>query len=168
MTEEEEEADVYARSILTKDCCDLKLVVYKRGIAAYLAGHKACEAARVDGITCEELTQEAIEYAREHDIYICGEEYWSLEDLAKAYIAGSIKNGTVWHDLSKNPKDLPESDGALVLGISKGYCGVSYPVTVTYTVCFDGKIKWLIHAGAGKSEELDIIAWSEIPRFVRR
>ena len=38
---EEEMAEEYARKTLSKDCCDLKLEVYKRTINSYLAGLKA-------------------------------------------------------------------------------------------------------------------------------
>ena len=35
---DEEKAEEYARKTLSKDCCDLKLEVYKRTINSYLAG----------------------------------------------------------------------------------------------------------------------------------
>lgn len=38
---DEEKAVEYARKTLSKDCCDLKLEVYKRTINSYLAGLKA-------------------------------------------------------------------------------------------------------------------------------
>ena len=34
----EKKAEEYARKTLSKDCCDLKLVVYKKTINSYLAG----------------------------------------------------------------------------------------------------------------------------------
>ena len=39
----EEKAEEYARKTLSKDCCDLKLEVYKRTITSYLAGAKELE-----------------------------------------------------------------------------------------------------------------------------
>ena len=38
---DEEMAEEYARKTLSKDCCDLKLEVYKRTINSFLAGLKA-------------------------------------------------------------------------------------------------------------------------------
>ena len=53
----EKEAEEYARKNLSKDCCDLKLEVYKKTI--------------------------------------------------QVYIAGATENCVQWHDLRKDPNDLP-------------------------------------------------------------
>ncbi len=36
-----------------------------------------------------ELEKEAEEYARENDICVCGDEYWSHNDIKQAYLAGA-------------------------------------------------------------------------------
>ena len=40
-------------------------------------------------MTKEQIKQNAEEYACENDISICGEEYWSHDDLVKAHLAGA-------------------------------------------------------------------------------
>ena len=40
-------------------------------------------------MTKEQIKQNAEEYADENDICICDEEYWSHDDLVKAYINGA-------------------------------------------------------------------------------
>ena len=61
MTEQEQieqNAEKYARKILSKDCCDLKLEVYKKTIMAYIAG------ATENGIVCHDLRQDQLERNR--------------------------------------------------------------------------------------------------------
>lgn len=75
----------------------------------------------------------------------------------QAYIAGAKENGIQWHDLRKNPDDLPEyeteviaiteSDGSL-------YRGFEYYEVEDSENNFDG---W--------STCQKIIAWAEIPEF---
>lgn len=40
-------------------------------------------------MTKEELEKEADEYATENDICVCGDEYWSYNDIKQAYLAGA-------------------------------------------------------------------------------
>ena len=75
-----------------------------------------------------------------------------------AYIAGATENGIIWHDLRKDPEDLPET---LHPVYAKLECG-------TYVFAYRNK-RWhgnddgiILCHGNGKSE---VIAWCEIPRF---
>jgi len=80
-----------------------------------------------------------------------------LRDLDNAYIAGATENGVQWHDLRKDPNDLPEyeteviaiteSDGSL-------YRSFEYYEVESSEDNFDG---W--------STCQKIIAWCEIPQF---
>lgn len=98
MTEEqiEQNAEEYARKSLSKDCCDLKLEVYKKTI--------------------------------------------------QAYIAGATENGTQWHDLRKDPNDLPKGRSVVLnqVGARTNY---------------DPNRGFLGFEGVG------IKAWCEIPLF---
>lgn len=72
------------------------------------------------------------------------------------YIAGAEENGVVWHDLRKNPEDLPD----------KGRVAFSHVVMTNegfreYCNTFTGE--WFV---AGTFELVDKPrAWCEIPRF---
>lgn len=68
----------------------------------------------------EELEHKAEEYAKKslkgfrEYIYLDQAET-KIED---AYIAGAIENGVQWHDLRKDPNDLPKDD-RFVIGVYK-------------------------------------------------
>ena len=95
----EEKAEEYARKTLSKDCCDLKLEVYKRTINSYLA---------------------------------CAKE-----------------NGVVWHDLRKDPNDLPKEKHNVIVALTNGYSEQD-----SYY-----KYRW------GCNTKRDVIAWCEMPQF---
>ena len=87
-------------------------------------------------------------YARENKIIIsCDCNYYnSAEDLEEAFLAG-LKAGKQekWHDLRKNPYDLPTEIGEYWCKWDDGtYCTVHY-----FGECFGDYV----------------IAWCEIPKF---
>lgn len=100
----EEKAEEYARKTLSKDCCDLKLEVYKRTINSYLAGAKG--------------------------------------------------NGVVWHDLRKDPNDLPKENVKVHL----------YARDKEYYIGFWENGAWKYEGGFYASDNF-VIAWCEIPQF---
>lgn len=82
---------------------------------------------------------------------------WSFLDGLKA---GKPK----WHDLQKNPDDLPK-EGEIVLCYCLGYCGASYPITARMHVDYENPHVhyWWTLGGEGHSEKLDnVLAWQEI------
>ena len=109
-----------------------------------------------------ELEQKAEEYkeSKRHKcfredvgtIQINYESY--LNNLKYAYIAGATENGIQWHDLRKDPNDLPNDDYRLMFCYSvKGFI-------------FDEAICG--YALLTKKEILlnpNVIAWCEIPQF---
>ena len=115
----------------------------------------------------EELKQKAIEnvckrnplVAKEWFIdafkkYDKGKKVKYLKDCEiaeyEAYLAGATENGIQWHDLRKDPNDLP-----------KGY------QENTKFLCSDteGKTLMLIRYGSFWQGNIDIIAWCENPQF---
>jgi len=76
----------------------------------------------------EELKQKAEEYADRHAIIHTKDVYIEIQD---AYIAGATENSIQWHDLRKDPNDLPkedcevfaivESDGTLYKSVENYY-----------------------------------------------
>ena len=97
----------------------------------------------------EELKQKAEEYA----INMWGNDESFIDErnnCKQDYIAGATENGIQWHDLRKDPNDLP-----------KGY------QENTKFLCSDteGKTLILIRYGSFWQGNIDIIAWCEIPQF---
>ena len=104
----------------------------------------------------EELKQKAEEKAEKYsEAFI--EKGVAKASYAKGYIAGATENGIQWHDLRKDPNDLPkyeteviaitESDGSLYRSFE--YYEIEYSEDN-----FDG---W--------STCQKVIAWYEIPQF---
>lgn len=134
-------------------------------------------------ITDEELEKEAEAWVEEnmdcvksvsHINPVTGCNYYSNEAryIAKQAVKDGIKIGynkvkegrPKWHDLRKNPNDLP-NEYEIVLCYCSGYCGVSFPITAMLYIDYnDASIKrWWTLAGEGKSEQLNnVIAWKEI------
>ena len=69
-----------------------------------------------------------------------------------AYIDGVTENGIIWHDLRKNPNDLP--DGYAVVLNQHG-------VQVTYDYMYN---VWR-NDDANNYICEDVVAWTEIPKF---
>ena len=102
----------------------------------------------------EELKKKAEESAYKNcPIPFC----WNEIDIAtqggykKGYIAGATENGIQWHDLKKDPNDLPKYNQWILTFCHRKYDDCEhYFATVFYSNCFE------IH---------DVIAWCEIPQF---
>ena len=111
----------------------------------------------------EELKQKAERYALLHygDKDENGE--WLQDDVIaeRAYIAGATENGIQWHDLLKNPNDLPKESCSVL--VTYNYDDRTY--TDNY---INNKEKNII---GWESEYEDpycsprVIAWAEKPQF---
>lgn len=88
--------------------------------------------------------------ARVSSINACKETTWiSQPSYEEGYIAGTIENGIVWHDLRKDPKDLPKDRHNVIVALTNGYSEQD-----NYY-----EFRW------GCNSNRDVIAWSEIPKF---
>ena len=110
----------------------------------------------------EELKQKAKEWTRKTDNHLNEEKTHFLSETEyaeNAYIAGATENCIEWHDLRKDPNDLPEKMG---LGSREVYIEYKSGVTDFAYYRFDKK-RWV----RSENEELaeNVIAWCEIPRF---
>ena len=79
--------------------------------------------------------------------------------LASMYYTGAIENGVVWHDLRKNPQDLPPCKGFETyserLITDKGYSVYNFR-----------KCRWYVdEPDCDCMVHRDVIAWCEIPKF---
>ena len=75
-----------------------------------------------------------------------------------------LNKANEWHDLRKNPNDLP-NECEIVVCYCLGYCGVSYPITAQLYIDYEDSSvhRWWTIAGEGHSEQLNnVIAWKEI------
>ena len=74
----------------------------------------------------------------------------------QAYLAGAKENGVVWHDLRKDPQDLPKEDVVLVQAKGGGhFIALYYPEDRC----------WGIYNMLAETLNREVIAWCEIPQF---
>ena len=105
-------------------------------------------------MTNEELEKKAEQYATE-DL----PDGYTRVNLQKkeAYIAGAKETGVIWHDLRRNPNDLPKRWGEYLTNIG--------------VLVFDTSIsvKWctLLCEACDYYEEVsnEVVAWCELPKF---
>ena len=101
----------------------------------------------------EDLKQKA------HEYWIKGTSF-ALEDfpivIQQAYIAGATENGIQWHNLRKDPNDLPKNRRNVWITYINAYYQ-----KVTTKASFRHKF-WVID---GHKTECEVIAWCEIPQF---
>lgn len=91
-----------------------------------------------------EDNEETREYMR-MDVHTQYEEEYQL------YLAGAIENGIAWHDLRKNPEDLPKEDkDFLIYSAEFGYEIRKYFTDTKGFSCRPSKM---------------VFAWCEIPQF---
>jgi len=88
-----------------------------------------------------------------------------LDMIIKAYIAGATENGIVWHDLRKNPNDLPNETGLLM---SKTLLLVTKMKGSDCLSLALGQYNFSIQEFSYQHIVglTDIIAWCEIPQFM--
>lgn len=103
-----------------------------------------------------ELEQKAERYAIESG-YVKGRpDFWIT---VQAYIAGhkqAVKENAIkWHDLRKNPNDLPTQDNTSMS---------DYVITDRGFGYYNGRIKsWWVKNDCALTDK--VIAWCEIPKF---
>ena len=104
----------------------------------------------------EELKQKADKWHKETYPSYIGEDMFTQE-LKEAYIAGAKENGIQWHDLRKDPNDLPKNRRNVWITYINAYYQ-----TETTEASFRHKF-WVI---SGHKTECEVLAWCEIPKFV--
>lgn len=119
----------------------------------------------------EKLEKEADEYAKDVVIFpdpdtgksrvyeTIGEIF---EDVKKAYIDGSIRSRVEWHNLKKNPKDLPDSNRP-VFAVARVGGNRQYPYLAQYWK--GSKVEWCCWRNNMQRELVEPDAWCEIPTF---
>jgi hypothetical protein len=115
-------------------------------------------------MTDGELKKKAEEYSN----WLYHSKAWnSGEDmLVKAYLAGAKEmlkeNGVVWHDLRKNPNDLPKERGGYLVAI-KLLKGWDTTILMYNNDEDEDELCWLDSEYTNYND--DVIAWCEIPKF---
>ena len=110
-------------------------------------------------MTFEEWFEKAsLEYAQKH-FY---PPHYSIETERRAFESGAKfmqKNNFVWHDLRKDPNDLPKECRNVLCFVwqGEGYYCVGHIIKGG-----DNFVRWW---ASNKSEQLNVIAWCEIPQF---
>lgn len=112
-------------------------------------------------MTDVELEKKAKLYADEHYDDTDEYGYWfsDIEMLRRAYIAGAKENSVIWHDLKKNPDDLPKrykhANRSPLVITNKGIGHYN----------FIKKIWYIYNAECNCSFFDTVIAWCEFPKF---
>jgi hypothetical protein len=102
-------------------------------------------------MTDEKLGKKAWRYASDHLLEIKTDS--GLYAIAQGYIAGAKENGVFWHDLRKNPEDLPSS---------------YHPVLNEHGEhVFYSKDSESWNRCEGNMRPCHVVAWCEVPRFVK-
>ena len=102
-------------------------------------------------MTLEEKSERYV-FSNPPSVVIDNHSYFLPSDLKRAYLEGAKENGIVWHDLRKDPNDLPiRGHTVLVYGNNKCEFGDYRNDDNWYTYPND-----ISH---------EVIAWCEIPQF---
>lgn len=109
-------------------------------------------------MTEEELQQRALEFATTgYEKKLLSKDAILIIKAARfdGYIAGAKENGIVWHDLRKDPNDLPTQANT---GIS------DYVITDRGVGYYNGRVKsWWVTNDYALTDK--VIAWCETPKF---
>lgn len=97
-------------------------------------------------MTYEEKAEKYLEPI--HRMYSCNNEHYTDEVIIQAYLDGLAEGKPKWHDLRKDPNDLPKENGC--------YWGYANYFGFQYR-----KIYWL----GNKFDVTRVIAWCELPKF---
>ena len=84
------------------------------------------------------------------------------EARKEGYIAGATENGIIWHDLRKNPDDLPDSNRT-VFAVARVGGNRQYPYLAQYWK--GSKVEWCCWMNNMQRELVEPDAWCEIPEF---
>ena len=98
------------------------------------------------------LEEKAEEYATESGYTKGSPDFWIV---TQGYLAGAKENGVVWHDLRKDPNDLPKDDKKYFIYTNLG----------NYYFTQFRETYWV---GVMTNEFVSnnaVIAWCEIPQF---
>ena len=112
----------------------------------------------------EELKQKAEEYLKAQclkrkDCLVLEMSDHYITDVKQAYIDGATENGIQWHDLRKDPNDLPKDNCMVLVRFEKPAMKFSY-------FCHSEKKFSAWNKEYGCNVQLhNVIAWCEIPQF---
>lgn len=120
-------------------------------------------------MTEEELQKKAKESFNnklQKDVCYCT---YNEEKIYKdGYIAGAKENGIEWHDLKKNPNDLPKVDSLVRVRLMSGMehiCETCYYEPSEDEIGYGKLILSFYELNGEWIDDAEIIAWCEIPKF---
>lgn len=84
------------------------------------------------------------------------------------FIAGAKENGIIWHDLRKNPDDLPKVDRLVRVRLMSGMehiCETCYYEPSEDEIGYGKLIISFYELNGEWIDDTEIIAWCEVPKF---
>lgn len=121
-------------------------------------------------MTDEELEKKAIFYAGEHCDEKDDDGFWLSDEemLRRAFIAGAKENGIIWHDLRKDPDDLPKVNRLVRVRLMSGMehiCETCYYEPSEDEIGYGKLIISFYELNGEWIDDTEIIAWCEVPKF---
>ena len=106
-------------------------------------------------MTLEEKSKKYV-FSNPPSVVIDNHSYFLPSDLKRAYLVGAKENGIVWHDLRKDPNDLPKETLTVLIN------AYDYGISGYYIAHFLNGKWW-----SNVTSEIftGVIAWCEIPQF---
>lgn len=105
----------------------------------------------------------AKEWIKDHSGLIGSYEYvkYDYDSMQQAFLAGLKAGRPQWHDLRKDPKDVPDEGTYLV--VWQNARGYRDTMMMHYEENDEEELHWI--DGDGDNWDDDVIAWREIPKF---
>ena len=105
------------------------------------------------------LEKKAEDHIKNNMVKCVREQIEYFEFAKYSYIAGAKENGVIWHDLTKNPNDLPIKDIGAFSEFVITNVGIGYYI--------DAQNKWFTYYKETGTyiDNNEVIAWCEIPKF---
>lgn len=121
----------------------------------------------------EELEKKAKNYAEEQEKHCILGVYDDISDLEydkcynegyingleEGYIAGAKENGVIWHDLRKNPNDLPKNQNEVLCLLWEDSYYIGHYHINSKMWCFNE------FSLSEDENEDEVTAWCELPKF---
>ena len=116
----------------------------------------------------KELNRKAEEYLKAQclkrkDCLVLEMSNHYITDVRQAYIDGATENGIQWHDLRKDPNDLPKEEGDYFLCLYDNETKSIFYEVFGFAKRYADREEWYVESMLWNIE--DVIAWCEKPQF---
>lgn len=116
----------------------------------------------------KELKQKAERFRKKYKQDIIDNDDFEMLDnfdvnVERAYIAGATENGIQWHNLRKDPNDLPKEEGDYFLCLYDNETKSIFYEVFGFAKRYADREDWYVESMLWTID--DVVAWCEIPQF---